>query len=81
MHRSILEGLRAPRLTQDTAGPALVLEEGPAEPLWCRDELLEALRERGLEIIDHRDHVPWSLREHARWYRVCHDHCVLARLA
>ncbi len=41
--------------------------------------LIRELTELGLEVITERDHVPWVLREHQRWYRVFLNHCVLAR--
>ncbi len=41
--------------------------------------LLDLLPTKGLTVIDESDFVPWVLREHKRWYRVFHNHCVMAR--
>lgn len=40
---------------------------------------LEEIEKQGFTIIEERDHVPWVLREHQRWYRVFLNHCILAR--
>ncbi|RBP52872.1 class I SAM-dependent methyltransferase [Arenicella xantha] len=37
------------------------------------------LIDKKLSIQDETDFVPWILREHSRWYRVFHNHCVIAR--
>jgi SAM-dependent methyltransferase/uncharacterized protein YbaR (Trm112 family) len=52
---------------------------GASEKQSSADALLGLLREQGLEIVEERDNVPWVLREHKRWYRVFHNHCVIAR--
>ena len=41
--------------------------------------LINLLKEKNLEIEDEADCIPWVLREHRRWYRVFHNHCVIAR--
>jgi len=41
--------------------------------------LTTLLKDKGLTIEQEADCIPWVLREHKRWYRVFHNHCVIAR--
>ena len=66
-------------LGDEATGRIETAESALCPGAYCCSSLLAALRSRGLEILADRDHVPWVLREHDRWYRVFHDHCILAR--
>lgn len=35
------------------------------------------LEQKGMVLIEFRDHIPWVLTEHKRWYRVFSNHCIL----
>ena len=47
--------------------------------LSSSEALKTLLTSKGLGIEEDLDFVPWVLREHQRWYRVFHNHCVIAR--
>jgi SAM-dependent methyltransferase/uncharacterized protein YbaR (Trm112 family) len=52
---------------------------GASEEVPSADAMLAIFSSQGLELIEERDNVPWVLREHKRWYRIFHNHCVLVR--
>jgi SAM-dependent methyltransferase/uncharacterized protein YbaR (Trm112 family) len=52
---------------------------GASEEVSSSEAVLALFAQHGLELLEERDNVPWVLREHKRWYRIFHNHCVLVR--